>query len=284
MKIKIGSKTWRFKDSYNDFTLIDIKKWMPILAEIERLNALFSETVARYEGLGALVDMGMSEQADQEANDIDSDLDDIRINLTESMMQFLEVCCTNKGIKYFLENTAGITYPILVDITQAIANQYGGFVDYFNSCKMVESFTHRSKKDWLSKKYKVQNMDKTTLMRDAIASVESQMAFQYKLEVSAGAWDNICKFVAIVARPTKQENEIDFSDKAFINAKKLTGLSPSDKAAFYQQQLEKSVNERCEAFENLPLPIAIGVLLMYEKKKQIAASDGKPSLMVMVQN
>ncbi len=274
MKIKIGSKVWSFKDSYDNFTLIDIKKWMPIVAEIERLNADMQAEIQKYDGLSSLVDMGMSEQAEIEADRIDFDIDFIRINLASQMIDLLDVCCNQKGIKFYLENTDGVTYPILVEITQAIANKYGAFVDYFNACQMVEAFKHRSKKDWVSKRYKVQDMDKNTLMRDALASVQAQTAFNYKLEISAGAWDNICKFVALVARPIKQEFDIAFSNKSFINSKALASFNHADKATFYQQELDKDVEKRCADFENLLLPVAIGVLMCYEKKKQILESVG----------
>jgi len=275
MKIKIQSKYWSFKDSYNDFTITDIKNWMSAISKIEKISEQIQGEAEKHDALYSLVDMGLGNQAMQQSEEIELNIDFNKINLAEQMINLLWVCSNQKSIKFYLENTNGITYAILTELVQAILDKYGAFVDYFNSCKSVEVFKHKSKQGYIMKKYKVQDMDKNTLMRDALATVQSQTAFNYKLEISGGAWDNICRFVALVARPIKQEFEISFSRKSFINANEISSLNYSDRATIYQQALEKDVNKRSIFFENLLLPIAIGVLMCYEKKKQKLEKDGK---------
>jgi len=267
MTIQIQNKNFKFKSSYNDFTLIDIKKWMPILAELERLNSELLAKIAEYDAVIELVDMGMSEQAEDESRVIESELDFIRMELSEAMISLLCVCCKDPKLRSFIENK--LNYQSLISIVEEVMKAYGDFVSYFNSCPMIEVFTHKGQNAWIGRTYKVHDMDRNTVLRDALATVETSIAFNYKLEVSSGAWDSICKFVALVARPIKQQHEIAFDKKSFINAKEVAGLSNSDKLTLYQKKLNESVEKRYKLFENLPLPIAIGVLMMYEKKKMM---------------
>lgn len=269
MIAQIQNKTFKFKSSYNDFNLIDIKKWVNNWAGIDILKKELDGLIGQYDGLKELVDLGMSAQAEDEERVISSELDFVRMELSELMKGLLEVACPDKNLKKMLHNTEGINYPYLRDKVNEINAIYGDFVEYFNNCPLVESFYHKGQNAWIGRTYKVHDMSRNTVLRDALATVETSIAFNYKLEVSQGAWDNICKFVALVARPIKQEHEIAFEKKSFINAKEVAGLSNSDKLTLYQKKLNESVEKRYKLFENLPLPVAIGVLRMYEKKKMM---------------
>ncbi len=267
MLIQIQNKKFKLKDSYNDFTLIDVKAWVNAMADIERLNAEYTAKIGEYDGLKEMVDMGMTEEAEVEAMVIESDLDFLRMQMCDSMITALSVACKDSKLRSFCENK--VNYKSLVSITETVLKTYGDFVEYFNACPLVESFYHKGQKSWIGRTYKVHDMDRNTVLRDALATVETSIAFNYKLEISSGAWDNICKFVALVARPIKEQQEIAFEKGSFLNAKSLAGLTNSEKLTMYQKALNDSVEKRYKLFENLPLPIAIGVLRMYEKKKMM---------------
>lgn len=266
MIIKICKKRLRIKTSFDKFTLTDIKAWWKAVEIIEGLYEERKGIASKYEKIENTIDQLTPEQYDNQMRFTEALADSCRARLTLSYIQLISVASSTKGCQKFLESTDGTTHDSMENAAEIIIKKLGDFIEYFESCGCVEKFKHVGK-GWYPRSYKVHSMDNNTLMRDALASVQVSTALDFKNEIGIGRWDNICKFVALVARPKGQSFEMAFSNKSFINSKELKGMDSCDKLQYYQQVLDKSVEGREKHFQNLPLPIAIGVIKEYEKKK-----------------
>lgn len=266
MIIKIGNKKLRIKSSFSQFTLADIKAWWAAVEVIESLEEERKLIAAKYEQIEKTIDQRTAEQTENEIRYVETLADVLKSKLSLAYIQIIS-SVAKKGTQEYLENTNGITHEHILSIASALVNQVGDFFKYFESVECVEKFKHVGE-GWYPKSYKVHGMDSQTLIRDALASVQISTALDFKNEIGIGRWDNICKFVALVARPKGQSFEMAFTHKSFINSKVTKGMDPGEKLSFYQQVLDKSVEGREKHFKNLPLPIAIGVIKEYEKKKQ----------------
>ena len=269
MIIKLGGKRWRFKTSFDEFTLEDIKRWMPSYSRALEIEDELLESAKRYDAVTELIDLGLNELADDEQMQIDVDVNLLYSEQVAKLIEMLSVLCYSKSFNSFAQNSNDVNRLLLKDCVNILLVKVGDFTDYWNECKPVESFKH-NKKGFLSiaKAYKVHDMDRNTLMRDALASYQAATALTNKNELDSGSWDNICSFVATLVRPSKQVNEIAYSNDSFIHASKLKGMSFSDKESYYKQKIENEVRKLEKRFVNLKLPIAIGVLKEYFKKKR----------------
>lgn len=262
-KIKIGSKTWKFRSSFNDYNLSNIKDYMRIHDEMDKVRneymKVYEDITTKKEVQGMEIDIYKFSRV--------GDLSSLQMKLHLIRISFLSsMCITPDKFQDFALNTAGVDKEIIDTCLDALFTQLGAFNDFWEEVPPIESFKH-SKGRFLKTKYKVHDMDKTTLYRETMSYQLAEAAMSHRGKLDLGVWDDICKFVSILVRPSNEVEEISFNKKAFLKGKKIKGLSNTEKLNSYIDKLEEVSNKRAKQFEALPLPIAIGVLKCYFEKK-----------------
>ena len=305
LKIQFGNRKFKFKSSFSDFNLSDIKIYMSNHKEVEDLIEKYEPVVNKITELQENLEKcavklhkvkrilrffelypdcitdkrekfsehcikyysNLSEQATKELIHQDSIASDLQFKLTTKRIDMLCMMCSSKSFRSFVENKRGLTYQHIKDSLKFIFEKLGSFNDYWELCPIVEEFSVAMPRKFFRRKFKVFDMNKNTLLRETLAGIQAQRAFNYKSKLDSGFWDHICTFTAMIVRPINEKDEFAFNNKSFINSKKIANLSFSDKLEYYKEQFENSWNKRAAFFEKLPLNIAIGVLKGYFKKK-----------------
>lgn len=182
-----------------------------------------------------------------------------------------------KALK-LLQETAGVNASGLMSIAKQVREHIGMFPDWFDQVKPIYSFEF---KDYTGNQetFKVFEMANTTLLRDVLATNLANQTLQYSEQFQNNNWSKLSSFVATVARPIKEHKEIALvDDKGFIDSAEFKNISESDKLEYYNQQLEKVIQQREKAFEELPLGIAAGILKGYFQKKNRPSKLTKSSI------
>ncbi len=295
-KIKIGLKTWKFRTSFGEFDCTNIKDYMNIhqamddtrekyIAEYNSIKALESEmwnedaseeikSAIRRVLLNALSDeakriRGAISDAENNCSSLQMQLHLIRVDLLASL-------CYSSSFKEWALNTPGVDKSVIDACLRAIFKKLGSFTDFWDSVPPVESFSI-GKRFGFKKKYKVHDMDCTSLYRESISLDTLNRAMTERSKLDDGYFDDLSKFVATITRPSNQKEEISFNSKAFIKGKKLKGLSSAEKLTYYTEKLNESIEERTDRFKSVSLSIAIGVIKCYFEKKKRLEKDTKES-------
>jgi len=197
---------------------------------------------------------------------------DLQSQITNLKTQMLIQLCNSSFFESFCLHTKEVDREVIAEVYGAIMKSLGHFDKFWDSCPDVETFTHGTA-PWLffwkrKEKFKVHELHSTTLIRETMAAEQARLAMTNKNRLDSGIWDNICKFIAILVRPESEKDEIAFTNKSFVNAYKLRGLDFQGKLNYYLTKLDAVWVKREEQFKDLPLPIAIGVLNEYFKKKR----------------
>lgn len=270
--VRIGKRRFRFKTSYNEFDLLEIKQWFCYINKLESLKNVFNNIKTQQDSILTLLEQGLDEQYQKEEIKLDSEENEVLFDMALVYIDMLDILCYG-NCKAYLENSKGITRIQIQNTLKYLCESLEDFISYFNSVPAIEVFKHKPKGNLFSRKYIVPDFERITVMRDALASVQIQMSLQEKEQIGIGNWTNITKFIALIARP--QKHDLSFDPDSFINLKDLEGKNWSDRAIYYQEKLLKQAEKNETLFENLSLPIAIGILKQYEKKKLKHQEDGR---------
>lgn len=257
-KIKIGPKFFKFKNSFNDFNLEDIKIYMQLHDKLEEKELIWENKSKQLE-VNKDVKQILQLSADMDAVDMEKNA--IYMDLLLLLAQKKE------KLKHYLETKKGITNGIIKACVRALLQHYGNFTDYWNSCPPVESFKIKVPGRLFYQTFKVHDMDKTLLLRETLANFQAQQALNEKIRLSAGSWDGIYKFLAIIVRPKNQIEEVSITKNAVVNTKELKGFDMTQQLEYYKERLEANWEKRAAYFDKLKINIAIGALKCYWKKK-----------------
>ena len=275
-KIKIGSKTWKFKTSFGEFTCENIKEYMNIHQKMDDTRELLK---AHYNSIKPLENKFSKELDFEKSKKLRGLIVDAKCNCASAQMylhlhrvDLLANLCYQNDFRQWALHTNGVDKDIIDACLEAIFDKLKGFTDFWETVPPIESFSiGRSR--WFKKKFKLHDMDSTTLYRDTISHNILSRAMTERSKLDDGYFDDICQFVATITRPANEKEEISFNSKAFIKGKETKGLSNSEKLTYYVEKLDESIEQRTKLFKNLPLSIAIGVIVGYfEKKKRYEKS------------
>lgn len=280
-KIKIGSKTWKFKTSFGEFTCSNIKDYMNIHKTMDDVREKYNAEVNSIKPL----ENSFIQQLDyEESKKIKGLISDAIDNCASLQMQIhlirvdlLSALCYSSSFKDWALSTKGVDKETIDTCLKYIFEKLGNFNDFWNSTPIVEKFSLGSSfgASLFKTKYQVHEMDSTSLIREAISQNILNRAMNERSKLDQGYFDDLVKFVATIVRPASQKEEISFSSKAFIKGKNVKGLSYSEKLTYYTEKLEEATLKRMKQFENMPLSIAIGVILCYFQKKNLYEKNMK---------
>lgn len=270
--IKIGNNTWRFRSSFGDFNLANIIPYMNISAKIE---AVHDHYMATYKSIAPLENKLMKELDITKADELKKLISFTRNECSVLQMQIhldridllSSLCTKSEQFKHWALNTNGVDKGIIDACLGALSKKLGSFTDYWNSVPIVNSFKFKTGRFFYTK-FKVHDMDKTTLYRETIAYNIANRAMSHRDKLDTGVFEDVCEFVATLVRPAKQKEEISFNGKSFLSGKKTKGLSSLEKTNLYVEEIDKIVAIRKEQFKELPLSTGIGVILCYYQKKK----------------
>jgi hypothetical protein len=269
-KIKIGTKTWKFRTSFGEFDCENIKDYMNLHQRMDDKRKLYIST---YNSIKPLEDSFVKERDFDKSRELknlievaESECANLQMELHLLRVEFIASLCLSANFKKWALNTKGVNKDIIDACLKALLEQLGSFTDFWDSAPLVENFS-LGKKGFFKKKYKVHDMDCTTLYRESTSYDILNRAMTQRSKLDAGYFDDLCKFAATIVRPANQKEEISFNSKSFIKGKKVKGLSSAEKLTYYVEKLEESIEQRTKEFKKLPLSIAVGVIVCYFEKK-----------------
>lgn len=258
IRIQFGRKSFRFCNSFSEFDLSNISSYMKAYDKYEKELQKFNDNVHKISSLPS--------DRIERIIELSAENDQIIMQLHSCKIEILQSICTSKKFTYFATNTKGVDYDVINQALLNIINKLGHFDDYWDRCPPVNSFTHKSPKCIFKKHYAVHEMDSTTVVRAEMASIQLKQAFNHKKQLDAGKWDNIKSFCAVITRPLLQKDEIA-KKRSFVKIRELKGMNHADRLAFYSKKISETQDNLAEIYDNLPLPIAIGVVKEFWKKK-----------------
>lgn len=269
-KIKIGTRTWKFRTSYGEFDCTNIKDYMDCHAAMDSAHDKY---MAEYKSIKPLENQFIKELDPKKSKNLrmliaqaKDNLADLQMKLHLARVEFLSICCYSSSFGKWAMETNGVDKEIIDTCLKAIVDKLSSFTDFWNNAPMVESFIFGN--GFFKKKYKVHDLDVTTVYREMISNDIMARAMNHRSKLDEGYFDDIAKFVATIVRPAKEVEEISFTKKAFIKGKNVKGLNSSEKLDYYIGKLNEAVDKRADQFKKLPLSIAIGVIVCYFSKKK----------------
>lgn len=258
ISIVFGRKKFRFKSSFSEFDLENTKAYMSAYQDYDAAMLELEDNTRLVAGMDSVNYLRLQE--------LSAKNDEIIMQIHSAKIAILQSVCTSKTFTQFCEDTRGVDYEIINQAAHAVTEKLGNFDTFWDNCPPVNSFKHRAKKKLFAKNYCLNEMDENTLLRTHLATMQLKQAFVHKEQLDSGKWDDICSFCAVIVRPLLQSTEIG-SKGAFVQHKELKGMNHADRLSYYSQLLEKQQKELTKAFENLSLPVAIGLIKEFWKKK-----------------
>lgn len=249
IRIDNKGKGIKFKSSYSDMNLLELRDYMKGCNDLENV----------YQAYESLVNQ------DNKPKNWTDQLDGIIVDLMIIRLDLLHILAKNKKV-FKLELDRLVPNPQSIKlIFDEVTKRIGGFDVFWDSCPTVSSF---KLSPFSFTSYQACNIETNTVQRDKIASFRLKMAFEYKRELEGNDWDNVIKFIATIIRPKKQQKEIDFNPKAFINQKKMKGYNASQSHAYYMSELNNQIEKQTPIAEKIKANIAVGIIKHYYQKKK----------------
>lgn len=258
LKVKFGKKEFKFRSSFEEFDLVVIHEYMTAMDQ-------YDSYIKKYEDNALLIASLPSDRVGR-IGELIAEGDAITMQIHSSKIKILHSLCISAGFSYFATSTKGVDYDIIHDAAQALINKLGHFDVYWNTCPTIQSFTHKPKKKLFKKNYCIHEMEGNTIVRTEMAAKQLKQAFEHKKQLDSGKWDRISEFCAVIARPLLQKDEIAKAN-SFVTFEELKGMNHSDRLAYYSDKLMKAKTKLTVDFKNLSLPIAIGLIKEFWKKK-----------------
>ena len=256
--IQFGRKIFKFKSSFSEFNLDDVKEYMAAYEQYENCLKEYNDTY--------LLVQGLKSSEVERIRVLQADIDDCIIKIHQSKVAILQSLCKSSQFTFFAENTVGVDYDLINQALSFLSKNLGDFTSFWDACPPVNSFSFRPKGSLLRKNYCIHDMKNNTVVRAEMASNQLKLAFSIKSELDASKWDNINLFCAVITRPLSQKKEIGRKDY-FVNSKKLKGLSFSERLTFFSEQLSEYQQNTANKMEVLSLQVAIGLIKEFWKKK-----------------
>lgn len=261
---KGNTKVFKFKNSFEELLCSEFIALNSIAQKLKKIGDRVQSYELELKGLDNSNPMLL-----EAVLHIDNELMQLDQSIRALKIESLFVLALDKSISKYLLTTKGVVFA---HIQAAFVATQKGFADFEQFVKVVKPLEVFKFQDYYKghllnftkrKEFRVFDTTNQTVLRDAAANMVAAKidGIREELEELEGSrWENLPRFVAYVARPSNEIDEISINDKNnFYGGRDIRTLSVEDRLEGYNRKLAKEVELRTEVFQKLPLALAVGV-------------------------